>query len=82
MVGVVLMICLRVLGFVFLIVFFLFVLYWYVVLIGFVINLLLGIVFFFGNVFELFYNWVFRSKIFLVVLGIVLMWWLVNKVIM
>lgn len=52
--------------------------YWKVGLVGFTINLISGTMLFFGSASELFFNWAFRIKFVLVVLGMILTWRLVR----
>lgn len=78
MVGVALMLTIRVLGFSTIIPVTAMAPYWRVAVGGFVLNLLSGTALFFGGASELFFNWAFRTKIVLVIVGLVLMWRLVQ----
>lgn len=79
MVGIALMICIRVVGFAPSIPLNAMTPYWHVALIGFVINLFSGTALFLGNAVELYYNWAFRIKLLLVVIGLIITWQLVRS---
>ncbi len=78
MVGVALMLTIRVLGFATYIPVTTMAPYWRIALGGFVLNLLSGTALFFGGASMLFFNWAFRIKIILVVIGLLLTWQLVK----
>jgi hypothetical protein len=78
MVGVALMLTIRVLGFAAAIPVTALAPYWRVAVTGFVLNLVSGTALFFGGASELFFNWAFRTKIVLVLLGLALTWRLVQ----
>lgn len=78
MVGISLMLCFRVLGFASNIPISAFIPFWRIALAGFVVNLFSGVALFFGSASELFYNWPFRIKIVLVIIGLILTWRLVR----
>jgi hypothetical protein len=78
MVGVALMLTIRVLGFAAAIPVTAMAPYWRVAVGGFVLNLLSGTALFFGGASELFFNWAFRTKIVLVIVGLALTWRLVR----
>ncbi|QPM90551.1 hypothetical protein [Pseudooceanicola algae] len=78
LVGVALMLTIRVLGFAPAIPVTSMAPYWRVALGGFFLNLLSGSALFCGNASELFFNWAFRIKIVLVLVGLALTWWLVQ----
>ncbi|WP_323766602.1 hypothetical protein [Marinovum sp.] len=52
--------------------------YWKVALLGFLVNIASGTMLFLGSASELFFNWAFRIKIALVLIGVVLTWRLVS----
>ena len=78
MVGVALMLIFRVLGFAGDIPATAMAPYWRVALAGFVLNLVSGTALFLGGASMLFFNWAFRIKIVLVVIGLLLTWQLVR----
>lgn len=77
-VGIALMLTARVLGFAAAIPVAAMAPYWRVAVGGFVLNLLSGSALFLGSASELFFNWAFRIKLVLVVLGLALTWRLVR----
>lgn len=78
MVGIALMLTLRVLGFAPSIPVTAMAPYWRVAVGGFVLNLLSGSALFLGGASELYFNWAFRVKILLVLVGLMLTWRLVR----
>jgi hypothetical protein len=78
MVGIALMLTIRVLGFAPAIPITAMAPYWRVALGGFALNLLSGTALFLGGASMLFFNWAFRIKLLLVVIGLILTWHLVK----
>ena len=78
MVGIALMLTIRVLGFAPAIPVTTMAPYWRVAVGGFILNLLSGAALFMGGASMLFFNWAFRIKLLLVVIGLFLTWRLVN----
>ncbi|MEP0176231.1 MAG: DUF6152 family protein [Paraglaciecola sp.] len=78
LVGVALMLTFRVLGFASAIPVTAMASYWHIAQAGFVVNILSGAALFSGNAVELYFNWAFRIKIMLVIVGLLLTWWLVK----
>jgi hypothetical protein len=78
MVGISLMLTLRVLGFANRIPLRALAPYWKVALFGFAINFVSGVMLFMGGASELFFNWAFRIKFVLVLIGVALTWRLVR----
>jgi hypothetical protein len=78
MVGISLMLTARVLGFAKNIPVTAFLPFWRIAVAGFIINLLSGTALFLGNASGLFFNWAFRIKIILVIIGLLLTWRLVQ----
>lgn len=72
MVGMVLMLTIRVLGFAPAVPVTAMALYWRVALCGFALNLLSGAALFLGGASMLFFHWAFRIRLLLVVIGLVL----------
>lgn len=79
MVGISLMLIFRVLGFAQTIPLGALAGYWNVALLGFLVNIASGTMLFLGSASELFFNWAFRIKIALVLIGVVLTWRLVRS---
>lgn len=78
LVGVALMLTFRVLGFASAIPVTAMASYWRIAQAGFVVNIVSGAALFSGNAVELYFNWAFRIKIILVIVGLLLTWWLVK----
>lgn len=78
MVGISLMLIFRVLGFATTVPLGALAPYWKVALLGFLVNIASGTMLFLGSASELFFNWAFRIKIILVLIGVVLTWRLVS----
>lgn len=79
MVGISLMLIFRVLGFARAIPLGSLASYWVVALLGFAVNIASGTMLFLGSASELFFNWAFRIKIVLVLIGVALTWRLVRR---